>query len=81
MKNDNIIGKYFKSKTTFSTEGNIFLKGTDYQLLDVIEEEIFTLYIFKGGYMFGDYDNQFKERFIDIDEQRILNLNKVLYED
>jgi len=75
------IGKYFQSKTTFESENNIFLKGTDYQLLDVIEEEIFTLYIFKGSMMFGDYDMEFKDKFIKVEDQRTQMLNKILYED
>lgn len=81
MEMNNDIGKYFKSKTTFTSEGNIFLEGIDYQLLEVIEEEIFTLYIFKGGKMFGDYNSNFREKFIKSEEHRIQNINKVLYED
>tara|TARA_R110000772_G_scaffold9601_2_gene31420 strand:+ start:3537 stop:3773 length:237 start_codon:yes stop_codon:yes gene_type:complete len=75
------IGKYFKSKTTFTLEDSIFLKGSEYQLVDLIEEEIFTLYIFKGGLMYGDYDNEFKDNFIKIEDERIRNVNKILYED
>ena len=75
------IGTFFKSKSTFTSEDSIFIKGSDYQLLDVIEEEIFTLYIFKGGFMYGDCDCDFNEHFIKAEDMRIRNLNKILYED
>tara|TARA_R110000772_G_scaffold81439_1_gene173191 strand:- start:3556 stop:3801 length:246 start_codon:yes stop_codon:yes gene_type:complete len=81
MNKNNIIGKYFKSKSTFTAENSIFLKGSEYQLLSVIEEEIFTLYIFKDGLMFGDYETEFKDYFIKTEDERIQTVNKILYED
>ena len=77
----NNIGQYFRSKLTFRIDDSTFKEGMEYQLVDVIEEEIFTLYIFKGGYIYGDYDNEFRNHFIQTEEDRIRALNKILYED
>lgn len=81
MKKKNNIGKCFRSKSTFYSEDTIFMKDTIYQLIDIIYEEVFTLYIFKNGLIYGDYDKEFKERFIMTEDERIRNLNKILYEE
>lgn len=78
------IGEYYKSKSTFKVESNKFLKGVDYQLVDIIEEDYFNLYIFKsknGQQLFGDFDDEFDNKFILLKEERAKNINILLYED
>jgi hypothetical protein len=90
-KEENNIKEYYKSLSTFCLESNKFKEGVNYLLKDVIDEGIFKLYTFielddykipvSGELlMFGDYDSTFSSFFINLKDDRIRNINKLLYE-
>lgn len=80
---NNNIGKYFNPITTFRSEDSIFTKGVRYKLIDIEQHEILTLYIFEGGLIYGTIKgvDNFRDKFIMSQENRLRKLNKILYED
>ena len=73
------IGGKYKCEKSFLSEETLFEKNKEYVLIDLVEEESFTLYIFNNSHLFGDFDNDFNNHFISIDRERIRNLQKVVF--
>lgn len=81
---DNLIGKKFIPKKTFSLDNTIFYSDVLYELVDYEEGEVYNLYFFesdkekcifaeqKPNWFFGDY-------FTTLDQNRVKLINTVLY--
>lgn len=79
-----MIGKYFRPKKNFKCEEFIFNRYNEYKLVDIMDVGSYTLYLFEGGNIYGEYDNgieKFRDIFSTIQEDRIKIVNKLLYED
>lgn len=79
-------GKEFRSKRTFSMDDNKFIKNKQYYLTSIEENESLNIYYLtdsnKKNYMFPEFtQGEFEYYFISIDDERRININKVLYED
>ena len=78
-------GEYYRPLSTFRVEDNTFKKGIDYQLVSIEMNEEFTLFVFiddkQESLLFGDYEDNFNDRFKLSREERVKLINTILYED
>lgn len=72
-------GYTYRCQRSFLSEDMLFEKDKEYILKDIINEELFTLYVFEGNILFGDFDNDFNEYFISAERERVRNLQKVIF--
>jgi len=85
-KRDNV-GKRFRALQTFSREDNIFNKNDQYTLSEIDVSESLNIYYLTDSngknYLFPEFSlgGEFSEYFITIDDERRININKLLYED
>jgi len=81
------VGKKFRALQTFSREDNIFNKNGQYTLSGIDESESLNIYYLTDSngknYLFPEFSlgDIFNEYFIAIDDERRININKLLYED
>ena len=87
MSNKNNVGKKFRALQTFSKEDNIFNKNEHYTLSEVDECDSFNIYYLTDSnnknYLFPEFimSEKFSDLFIAIDDERRININRILYED